>query len=70
MRLPMNTALDNLQLSGIRRFTAMAKQKPGCVMLTLGEPEFDTSASICEQVVESLQAGETHYPPNNGQEYL
>lgn len=70
MRLPMNTALESLQLSGIRRFTALAKQKPGCIMLTLGEPEFDTPADICRQVTQSLQAGETHYPPNNGQDYL
>ncbi len=70
MRLPLNSAVNNLQLSGIRQFTNLAKQTEGCILLTLGEPEFDTPQHICEAAIQSLQAGDTHYPPNNGQEYL
>ena len=70
MRLPMNTAVEGLTLSGIRRFTALARQTPGCVLLTLGEPEFDTPQPIKDAVMASLAAGDTHYPPNNGQPYL
>ncbi len=70
MRLPMNDALARLQLSGIRRFTAMAKKTPGCVQLTLGEPEFDTPEPVKAETVRSLARNETHYPPNNGQPYL
>lgn len=61
-----NTDLRELALSGIRRFTALANQTPGCIKLTLGEPEFDTPAPICAKVTESLAAGKTHYPPNDG----
>ena len=38
----LNHNLDGLRLGGIRRYTALANQVGGCVMLTLGEPEFDT----------------------------
>lgn len=70
MRLPMNEAVERLQLSGIRRFTALARETPGCVLLTLGEPEYNTPEPVKEQVVRALANNETHYPPNNGQPYL
>lgn len=70
MRLPMNEAVTGLELSGIRRFTALARQTPGCVLLTLGEPEFRTPQRIKEEVIRSLERDETHYPPNNGERYL
>lgn len=58
----MNAALDGISKSGIRVFTQMAKQEPGCLFLTLGEPDFDTPASIREAAKASLDAGDTHYP--------
>ncbi|MCI8539310.1 MAG: aminotransferase class I/II-fold pyridoxal phosphate-dependent enzyme [Oscillospiraceae bacterium] len=70
MRLPMNEAVTGLELSGIRRFTALARQTPGCVLLTLGEPEFQTPPSIKAEAMASLDKNETHYPPNNGEGYL
>ena len=70
MRLPMNEAVTGLELSGIRRFTALARQTPGCILLTLGEPEFRTPQRIKEEAVRSLERDETHYPPNNGERYL
>ncbi|MFR4804029.1 MAG: hypothetical protein ACLT98_12370 [Eggerthellaceae bacterium] len=33
--LSLNTTFDELKLSGIRRFAAMAKETPGCISLTL-----------------------------------
>lgn len=38
----MNTALLGCQPSGIRKFTALAKAEPGCLFLTIGEPDFST----------------------------
>lgn len=70
MRLGMNSAVTALEVSGIRQFTNLAKQTPDCVMLTLGEPEFDTPKEICQEAISSLRQGDTHYPPNNGQAYL
>ena len=70
MTLTTNTDLAQLATSGIRRFTALANQTPGCVKLTLGEPEFDTPEPIRAAVGESLARGLTHYPPNNGRTEL
>lgn len=70
MRLPMNDAVTGLATSGIRRFTALARQTPGCLLLTLGEPEFSTPPSIKAEAIRSLDQNETHYPPNNGEDYL
>ncbi len=66
MALTINTALAQLQPSGIRRITAFAKQTPGCILLTLGEPDGNTADVVKEEVAKSLAANETHYPPNNG----
>lgn len=62
----MNTRLNLLQRSGIRRFTNMAKEVPGCVMLTIGEPDFDTPQAIKSAAVEALAQNQTHYAPNQG----
>ncbi len=70
MALATNKDLAQLATSGIRRFTALANQTPGCVKLTLGEPEFDTPEPIRTVVGESLARGLTHYPPNNGRSEL
>ena len=66
MRKPMNAALQTLQPSGIRRINALAAEHPGCIALALGEPDFATPAPICEAAKAALDAGATHYPPNNG----
>ena len=70
MPRPTNSDLARLATSGIRRFTALANETPGCVKLTLGEPEFDTPASVRAAVGDSLARGLTHYPPNNGRPEL
>ena len=48
--LSLNTTFDELKLSGIRRFAAMAKETPGCISLTLGEPDADTSDEVKAEV--------------------
>lgn len=66
MSLQLNTQLGKLRLSGIRRFNQMARDTPGCISLTLGEPGEETPAAVRARVPEDLDAGLTHYPPNNG----
>ena len=66
MRKPMNSSLATLQPSGIRRINALAAATPGCIALALGEPEFDTPEAIRTAAKGALDAGFTHYPPNNG----
>lgn len=66
----MNENLNALIPSGIRRFTALAKATPGCVGLTIGEPDFDTPQPIREAARAALDAGLTHYAPNRGSQRL
>ena len=64
--IPLNHRLDPLQRSGIRRYTNLAKEVPDCVMLTIGEPDFDTPASIKAAACQALTENQTYYAPNQG----
>ncbi len=66
----LNSALDNIQKSSIREFTRLAKQVPGCMFLTLGEPDFNTPEPIKETAKLDLDNNITHYPENNGERFL
>ena len=68
--IPMNDNLLRLKRSGIRQYTNLAKTIPGCVMLTLGEPDFDTPEEIKAAALTSLFQNRTHYAPNQGVENL
>lgn len=64
--ISINDAIAGLQLSGIRQFTNLARQTPDCLLLTIGEPDFDTPEPIKDAAAAALQAGLTHYAPNQG----
>lgn len=66
MDLRFNDALDNVKRSGIRQFTEMVRSVPGAVQLTIGEPDLDTPQAVRAAAKAALDAGDTHYPPNNG----
>ena len=66
----MNSYANQLIPSGIRRFTALAKATPGCVSLTIGEPDLDTPQNIREAAAAAIAAGRTHYAPNRGTDGL
>ena len=68
--IPLNEKLSALQRSGIRLYTNLAKTVPGCVMLTIGEPDFDTPQEIKAAAVAALEKNRTHYAPNQGEESL
>ena len=70
MRDRLNTAVYGARPSAIREFSRLAARTPGCVRLTLGEPDFDTPAPVCAAVGEALAAGETHYIENSGTQAL
>ena len=70
MRERMNTSVFSLKRSAIREFAKLAKETPGCISLTLGEPDFDTPAPVIEQARQSLVSHETHYIENNGLQVL
>ena len=62
----LNSTLYTARRSAIREFSALAAQTPGCIRLTLGEPDFSTPEVICRAVEESFSHGDTHYIENNG----
>ena len=66
----MNQNILRMKPSGIRRFTALARATPGCRMLTIGEPDFDTPAPIREAAALACASGLTHYAPNKGTDSL
>ena len=64
--IPLNQNLNRLQRSVIRVYTNMAREIPDCAMLTIGEPDFDTPEAIRAAAITALNAGATHYAPNQG----
>ena len=64
--IPLNSNLSALRRSPIRRFTNLAREIPGCAMLTIGEPDFDTPEQIRDAAIAAIRAGQTHYAPNQG----
>ena len=64
--LPLNENLSTMTLSGIRRFTGLAAQTPGCISLALGEPDFPTPEPIQAAAKAALEENLTHYAPNRG----
>ncbi len=64
--MTLNHNLSSLQRSGIRRYTSLAKARPDCVLLTIGEPDFPTPQPIRQAAAAALEQGYTHYAPNQG----
>lgn len=64
--IALNRNLSTLERSAIRVYTDLASKTPGCVMLTIGEPDFDTPQIIKDAAWAALNRGQTHYAPNQG----
>ena len=64
--IPLNHNLSPLKRSPIRLFTNLARETEDCVLLTIGEPDFDTPQAVCAAVKSALDSGRTHYAPNQG----
>ena len=55
-----------LRRSAIRVYTNLANSVPGCIKLTIGEPDRDTPENIRAAAAAALADGKTHYAPNQG----
>ena len=64
--IPLNSNLSALKRSQIRVFTNLARETPGCAMLTIGEPDLDTPEVIKAAAMAALASNQTHYAPNQG----
>ena len=58
--------LKPIKPSGIRRFFALAQETPGCINLTIGEPDFCPPQHTVKAGWQAAEEGKTHYAPTNG----
>ena len=64
--IPLNRNLSGLKRSSIRTFTNLANATPGCIKLTIGEPDAATPEDVKLAAKAALDADRTHYAPNQG----
>ncbi len=62
----ISQTVQNLKPSGIRRFFDLASTMEGVISLGVGEPDFSTPWHICEEAIQSMMDGKTHYTANKG----
>lgn len=58
--------VEALKPSGIRRFFDLANTMEGVISLGVGEPDFSTPWHVCEEAIQSMADGRTHYTANKG----
>lgn len=68
MRNPLNSYIESVQPSGIRKFFDIVSEKndPDILSLGVGEPDFDTPWHIRGEAIGSLTEGKTFYTANAG----
>ncbi|WP_275373086.1 pyridoxal phosphate-dependent aminotransferase [Clostridium tertium] len=62
----MNENLNNVKISGIRRFFNKVKKVDGAISLTLGEPDFKTPKEIKYGMIKAIEEDKTVYTDNFG----
>ncbi|ASF39223.1 aromatic amino acid aminotransferase [Halobacillus halophilus] len=62
----INPRLNDIQISGIRRFFNMVNQYDDVISLTIGQPDFYTPDHIKQAAVNAIQYNRTTYTPNAG----
>ncbi|MGI6512730.1 MAG: aminotransferase class I/II-fold pyridoxal phosphate-dependent enzyme [Catenisphaera adipataccumulans] len=62
----LSKTVQDLKPSGIRKFFDLANTMEGVISLGVGEPDFATPWHICENAIESMYDGKTHYTANRG----
>ncbi len=62
----MNKNLNNVKISGIRKFYNEVQMVDGAISLTLGQPDFKLSISIEEGLINAIKENKTTYTSNLG----
>ena len=62
----LNTTLQGLKPSGIRKFFDIAAEMDEVISLSVGEPDFATPWHIRQEGIHTLEKGRTWYSPNAG----
>ena len=68
MRRALNSFIESIPSSGIRKFFDIVAEMndPEVISLGVGEPDFDTPWHVREEGIYSLTRGKTFYSPNAG----
>ncbi|MGM0522460.1 MAG: aminotransferase class I/II-fold pyridoxal phosphate-dependent enzyme [Bacillota bacterium] len=62
----INSAVESIELSGIRKFFNLVQDKEDILSLTIGQPDFTTPESVKQAAKEALDANKTTYTQNQG----
>ncbi len=62
----MNENLNEIRMSGIRRFFNKVKNVDGAISLTLGQPDFKTPKEIKNEMLKAIKEDKTVYTDNFG----
>ncbi len=62
----LNSRIQNVAPSGIRKFFDLLEDMPDAISLGVGEPDFPTPWHIRDAGIYSLEKGKTKYSPNAG----
>lgn len=62
----MNNRVEEIQISGIRRFAEKVKKVDGAISLTIGQPDFNVPVNISEAMIEAIKRNKTAYTSNAG----
>lgn len=62
----MNENLNNVKISGIRKFYNEVQKVDGAISLTLGQPDFKLPVSIEEGLINAIKENKTTYTSNLG----
>lgn len=66
MPKPINSAVTEIELSGIRKFFNLVQDKPDVLSLTIGQPDFATPDSVKQAAKAALDENKTTYTQNQG----
>lgn len=62
----MNSRVEKIQISGIRRFSEKVKKVDGAISLTIGQPDFNIPTDIAQAMIKAIEDGKTTYTSNAG----
>ncbi len=62
----MNKFLNDVQISGIRRFSNKVKKVQGAISLTLGQPDFYVPDVVKKAMIKAVNENKTTYTSNEG----
>ena len=62
----MNKNVQQIEISGIRKFSNKVAKYPHAISLTLGQPDFDVPEKIKESITKALNDGKSVYTSNAG----